>query len=153
MTFAVNYVGAPFNTPLKQNRYFALSINWSVLAYILLVLDIPRGRKNAGCSQWFLLLHVSLPFERVVALRLSIFVLRNPAVVIGLRTWFSLVAIPGEMQRQLIGLAASAYLVCSFIERASRALFPAPLAPEKGGLKSSLVVRAQLDDATAKKEQ
>lgn len=43
MTFAVNYVGAPFNTPLKENRYFALSINWSVLAFILLVLDIPPG--------------------------------------------------------------------------------------------------------------
>ncbi|KAK2079975.1 hypothetical protein QBZ16_002370 [Prototheca wickerhamii] len=97
MTFAVNYVGAPFNTPLKENRYFALSINWSVLAFILLVLDIPPG----------------------------------------LRKWFSLVTIPSQMQRQIITLAAASFLACSFIERVSRAMFPAPLPPEKGGLRKT----------------
>ncbi|KAL6770988.1 hypothetical protein ACKKBF_B33495 [Auxenochlorella protothecoides x Auxenochlorella symbiontica] len=97
MTFAVNYVGAPFNTPLQENRFFALSVNWSTLAYVLLVLDLPRG----------------------------------------LRTWFSLVAIPAEMQGQLLVLGGLAYLAAGTIERMARALFPAPLVPEKGGLHRS----------------
>jgi hypothetical protein len=48
MTFAVNYVGEPFNTPLSQNRLFAGSVKWSAAIYVALVLDIPRG----GCSSW-----------------------------------------------------------------------------------------------------
>lgn len=95
MTFAVNYVGAPFNTPLQENRYFALSVNYSVLAYVLLVLDVPPG----------------------------------------IRTWFSLVPIPAGMQYKLLGLGALAFAATSLIERAARAAFPAPLPPDKGGLR------------------
>lgn len=54
MTFAVNYVGEPFNTPLSANKPFMLSIRYSVLIYIALVLDIPPG-----LSSWFSL--VSIP--------------------------------------------------------------------------------------------
>ena len=43
MTFAVNYVGAPFNTPLEENRLFAASVRWSAALYVALVIDIPRG--------------------------------------------------------------------------------------------------------------
>ncbi len=43
MTFAVNYVGEPFNTPLLENRMFAASVRWSAALYIALVIDIPRG--------------------------------------------------------------------------------------------------------------
>ena len=45
MTFAVNYVGAPFNTPLHENTPFAASVRWSAVIYVLLVLNIPPG----GC--------------------------------------------------------------------------------------------------------
>ncbi len=55
----------------------------------------------------------------------------------GLRTWFSLVAIPAEMQGQLLVLGGLAYLAAGTIERMARALFPAPLVPEKGGLHRS----------------
>jgi len=43
MTFAVNYVGEPFNTPLEENRLFAASVRWSAALYVALVIDIPRG--------------------------------------------------------------------------------------------------------------
>jgi len=43
MTFAVNYVGKPFTTPLSQNTMFALSVRWSAGIYILLVLDVIDG--------------------------------------------------------------------------------------------------------------
>jgi hypothetical protein len=43
MTFAVNYIGRPFNTPLRQNKFFFQSIRFSAIMYILLVLDIPPG--------------------------------------------------------------------------------------------------------------
>jgi len=54
MTFAVNYIGKPFNTPLLKNRWFALSVRWSVGMYVLLVSDIV-----VGLNGWFSL--VSLP--------------------------------------------------------------------------------------------
>lgn len=47
MTFAVNYVGEPFNTPLLENRMFAASVRWSAVLYVALVIDIPRG--EAAC--------------------------------------------------------------------------------------------------------
>lgn len=51
MTFAVNYVGAPFNTPLEENRLFAASVRWSAALYVALVIDIPRGEWcAANCS-------------------------------------------------------------------------------------------------------
>ncbi|PSC72522.1 putative manganese-transporting ATPase PDR2 [Micractinium conductrix] len=53
MTFAVNYVGEPFNTPLSENRLFAMSVRWSVAIYIALVIDIPRG-----LSSWFSLVPI-----------------------------------------------------------------------------------------------
>ena len=43
MTFAVNYVGAPFNTPLRENKAFAASVQWSAALFVLLVLDLPPG--------------------------------------------------------------------------------------------------------------
>lgn len=60
-----------------------------------------------------------------------------PSSYAGLRKWFSLVTIPSQMQRQIITLAAASFLACSFIERVSRAMFPAPLPPEKGGLRKT----------------
>lgn len=54
MTFAVNYVGKPFNTPLSENKMFALSVRWSVGMFIVLVLDIV-----SGLNEWFSL--VPLP--------------------------------------------------------------------------------------------
>ena len=50
MTFAVNYVGEPFNTPLEQNRLFAASVRWSAALYVALVIDIPRGGWWWGCE-------------------------------------------------------------------------------------------------------
>jgi len=46
MTFAVNYVGEPFNTPLSENRLFYSSVRWSAALYIALVIDIPRGARG-----------------------------------------------------------------------------------------------------------
>lgn len=54
MTFAVNYVGKPFTTPLMENTLFALSVRYSVGMYVLLVLDI-----ISGMNGWFSL--VPLP--------------------------------------------------------------------------------------------
>jgi cation-transporting ATPase 13A1 len=54
MTFAVNYVGRPFNTPLAQNKMFAASVRWSAAAYVLLVADLVPG-----LAGWFSL--VELP--------------------------------------------------------------------------------------------
>lgn len=48
MTFAVNYIGAPFNTPLTQNKMFWNSIRFSGVMYVLLVLDVPPG--EGGCT-------------------------------------------------------------------------------------------------------
>jgi manganese-transporting P-type ATPase len=95
MTFAVNYVGKPFTTPLAENRMFAVSIRWSVGMYVLLVTD----------------------------------------VIPGLTARFSLVSLPYVMKVQMLGLAWVTYKACSIIERGARAAFPAPLPPEKGGLK------------------
>ena len=50
MTFAVNYVGEPFNTPLLENRLFAMSVRWSAAMYVALVIDIPRGACGGGCG-------------------------------------------------------------------------------------------------------
>lgn len=50
MTFAVNYVGAPFNTPLEENRLFAASVRWSGALYVALVIDIPRGESIHYCD-------------------------------------------------------------------------------------------------------
>jgi cation-transporting ATPase 13A1 len=54
MTFAVNYVGAPFNTPLLENKPFAMSVRWSVGMFVLLSLDLVPG-----LAAWFSL--VALP--------------------------------------------------------------------------------------------
>lgn len=54
MTFAVNYVGAPFNTPLHQNKMFSGSVRWSVMMYVLLVLDVVPG-----LTGWFSLVALS----------------------------------------------------------------------------------------------
>ena len=59
LTFAVNYVGAPFNTPLLSNKWFAVSVRWSVGMYVLLVLDIV-----SGMVEWFSL--VPLPVQMKV---------------------------------------------------------------------------------------
>lgn len=48
-TFAVNYVGEPFNTPLLENRLFAASVRWSAALYVALVIDIPRGEFVCWC--------------------------------------------------------------------------------------------------------
>jgi len=53
MTFAVNYVGTPFNTPLSENKAFALSVRWSVIMYVLLVFDLP-----SGLASWFSLVAI-----------------------------------------------------------------------------------------------
>lgn len=94
MTFAVNYVGEPFATPLAHNKLFAISVRYSVLMFALLSMDI----------------------------------------VYGLCGWFSLVAMPSQMKYKMVGLAWGAFVVCTFIERLARTLFPAALPPEKGGL-------------------
>lgn len=53
MTFAVNYVGEPFNTPLLENKFFAASVKWSAGLYVTLVLNIPvgawAGQRVGGC--------------------------------------------------------------------------------------------------------
>jgi cation-transporting ATPase 13A1 len=51
MTFAVNYVGEPFATPLVQNTMFAQSIRWSVMIFIVLALDAIWG-----LNDWFSLI-------------------------------------------------------------------------------------------------
>lgn len=53
MTFAVNYVGEPFNTPLLENKFFAASVKWSAGLYVTLVLNIP-----VGISSWFSLVPI-----------------------------------------------------------------------------------------------
>ena len=96
MTFAVNYVGEPFATPLAENKMFALSVRWSVGMFVVLTLDIVHG----------------------------------------LCGWFSLVSMPSIMKYKMLGLAWLAFLVCTFIEQVARAVFPASLPPEKGGIKN-----------------
>lgn len=90
MTFAVNYVGEPFNTPLLENRLFAASVRWSAALYIALVIDIPRG-----LASWFSL--VSIPgrmqFE-LLAYAAGAFVLAT-AIERGARAAFP-AAIPPE---------------------------------------------------------
>ena len=54
MTFAVNYVGEPFATPLYENKMFAGSVRWSALMFFLLSLDFVYG-----LCDWFSL--VSMP--------------------------------------------------------------------------------------------
>jgi len=54
MTFAVNYVGEPFATPLFENKMFALSVRYSVFMFVILTLDIIYG-----LTGWFSL--VQLP--------------------------------------------------------------------------------------------
>ena len=56
MTFAVNYVGKPFTTPLAENKLFALSVRWSVAMFVLLTTDI-----IPGLTGWFSL--VPLPSQ------------------------------------------------------------------------------------------
>eukprot|EP00887_Chlorella_sp_A99_P006055 scaffold22.g6055.t1 len=53
MTFAVNYVGQPFNTPLSENKLFSASVRWSMLMYILLVVDVVPGLR-----EWFSLVEI-----------------------------------------------------------------------------------------------
>lgn len=48
MTFAVNYVGKPFTTPLSENKMFAISVRWSTIMFILLTVDIVPG-----LTSWF----------------------------------------------------------------------------------------------------
>ncbi|KAL4532436.1 hypothetical protein Ndes2526B_g08333 [Nannochloris sp. 'desiccata'] len=43
MTFAVNYVGEPFATPLSQNKLFAMSVRYSVGMFVILTIDIVYG--------------------------------------------------------------------------------------------------------------
>jgi hypothetical protein len=52
MTFAVNYVGEPFNTPMAANRLFYASVRWSAAMYVLLVLDLPRGEEGWEGAIW-----------------------------------------------------------------------------------------------------
>lgn len=54
MSFAVNYVGEPFNTPLHLNTMFNAAVRWSAILYVLLVVNLP-----VGFSKWFSL--VTLP--------------------------------------------------------------------------------------------
>ena len=56
MTFAVNYVGAPFATPLSENKLFAVSVRYSVGMFVILTLDIVYG-----LTGWFSL--VPLPWK------------------------------------------------------------------------------------------
>lgn len=50
MTFAVNYIGEPFNTPLLQNPMFAASVRWSAALFVALVIDVPRGERSPAQS-------------------------------------------------------------------------------------------------------
>jgi cation-transporting ATPase 13A1 len=58
MTFAVNYVGKPFNTPLLENKMFAMSVRWSVAMFVLLSLDIVPG-----LAAWFSLVSMTWRFK------------------------------------------------------------------------------------------
>lgn len=71
MTFAVNYIGEPFNTPLLLNTWFARSVRFSVGMYVLLTTDIV-----GGLNDWFSL--IPLPYEmklQMLGLGLAAFVL------------------------------------------------------------------------------
>ncbi|GAB4817890.1 hypothetical protein N2152v2_004936 [Parachlorella kessleri] len=61
MTFTVNYIGRPFNTPLRENKFFFRSIRFSAIIYVLLVLDLPPG-----FQAWFSL--VGIPYDMQVYL-------------------------------------------------------------------------------------
>lgn len=50
MSFAVNYVGEPFNTPLHLNTMFNAAVRWSAILYILLVVNLPVGEAQLGCD-------------------------------------------------------------------------------------------------------
>lgn len=43
MTFAVNYVGFPFNTPIKENKTLFKTLVYSSIFTVLLALDIVPG--------------------------------------------------------------------------------------------------------------
>jgi manganese-transporting P-type ATPase len=53
MTFAVNYVGEPFATPLAENKLFAVSVRYSVGMFVILTLDIVYG-----LTGWFSLVEM-----------------------------------------------------------------------------------------------
>lgn len=71
-----------------------------------------------------------------ISVRYSVimFALLSMDIVWGLCGWFSLVSMPSTMKYKMVGLAWSAFVVCTFIERLARTMFPAALPPEKGGL-------------------
>ena len=71
-----------------------------------------------------------------VSVRYSVimFFLLSTDIVYGLCGWFSLVSMPSELKYKMVGLAWISFVVCMFIERAARELFPAALPPEKGGI-------------------
>jgi cation-transporting ATPase 13A1 len=53
MTFAVNYVGEPFATPLAANKLFAVSVRYSVIMFIVLTTDFVYG-----LTGWFSLVEM-----------------------------------------------------------------------------------------------
>jgi cation-transporting ATPase 13A1 len=53
MTFAVNYVGEPFATPLAENKMFAISVRYSVGMFVILTLDVVYG-----LTGWFSLVEM-----------------------------------------------------------------------------------------------
>ena len=146
MTFAVNYVGEPFNTPLLQNKFFALSVRFSVVMYFALVLDFPRGACLHACiecrqcpagdlrrswaGRWLrlewaccmlLLLHPPHPPHLPLA--------PVPRAA-GLSSWFSLVPIPAGMQvRRRFAEALRGDLHDTAVDPGCRPFFPDIILP------------------------
>ncbi|KDD73618.1 hypothetical protein H632_c1996p0 [Helicosporidium sp. ATCC 50920] len=61
ITFAVNYAGEPFATPLRENALFFRSVKWAALSYVALVLDVPPGVRT-----WFSLVPIPAAMQAVL---------------------------------------------------------------------------------------
>lgn len=110
MTFAVNYVGHPFNNSIAENKGMYSILQYSAIGYCVLVLD---------------------PFKVCfVCTRVKKTCLHMRVPQIG--SSMSLVPIPGDLQMEMVLGALGVFMLTLMWEHTLRRWFPAKLPPAKG---------------------